>query len=150
MLFQYTDLLLLLRQRYIWLNRQLIYLHASNRPVYPNEFKSFKPGKWQETEEGLLLLQKLGCIHSDLYETGQIVNRAYSLQLLLTVGARFLMVTTQLLNTYKMASDSSRNSSTISFVLAGIYVLLHTLKVFMVASISDNTADKVSACATPR
>lgn len=157
MLYQYTDFVLLLRQRYIWLNREITTLGEivspstdglTGAPLYPNEFITIKRPPFENNSNSGAghALQALANIHDALYDCAEVGNRAYSIQLLATVGVRFLMVTTQLLNTYKMLADG-KSGSTVSFVLAGIYIILHTLKVFMFASLSSNTADKAQQTA---
>ncbi|KAK4882102.1 hypothetical protein RN001_005421 [Aquatica leii] len=141
MLFQYVDILLLLRQRYIWLNREIkkmsqkpyvwnfmktdkeLYsiIHLSN---YTNEESSFASAK--------MLIKRWGKLHGELSTTARLINRVYAFQLLCTICARFIMVTTQLINVYKSIQNPNQSdTNTISDNTAakardtGIY--LHTL-----------------------
>lgn len=71
------------------------------------------------------------------------VNRIYGIQLLVTITIRFIMITTQLINTYKVIQDPKLADS-VTHSLIAIYLFLHFSKLFMISAVSDNTATKVS------
>ncbi|XP_017778179.1 PREDICTED: putative gustatory receptor 28b [Nicrophorus vespilloides] len=131
MLFQYVDLFLLIRQRYIWLNRSVrnlgmeMKIHFLKSQCLPLDS----------------LIVQYGIIHNALYQIGNKINRSYGVQLLVTIIVRFIMVTTQLIYAYKIIQDPEQGDP-ISYTLLFMYLMLHTTKLFMVASISTNTSTK--------
>lgn len=154
-LFQYVDFVLLLRQRYIWLNRKikswsivveskyeecfflkndLVEKHIFVKPAHVNDLIDL------DLEVGLNVL---GEIHNNLYDISQKVNKVYSVRLLITVGMRMVMILTQLLTIYKYIFDKKNKPNPLTLVLVGIYLFLHTSKLFMIASLSSNMADRV-------
>lgn len=82
-------------------------------------------------------------IYYELCRVSRLVNKTYSIQILVTISSRFVMITTQLINTYNAVRNPNRGSS-IQYILLTTYLALHSLKIFMVASLSENTAAKVS------
>ncbi|KAF5279977.1 hypothetical protein FQR65_LT15115 [Abscondita terminalis] len=143
MLFQYVDILLLLRQRYIWLNREI-----RNTPQRRYEWNSLTTDKKLYSVVDIanavtpkILVKRWGKLHGELFTTAMLVNRAYGVQLLSTICARFIMITTQLINVYKSIQDPNQSDAN-TYTLMAIYLFLHGSKIFMVASISENTAAK--------
>lgn len=147
MLFQYVDILLLLRQRYVWLNKEIKEMGKAQTSGL-NEFKltslqvsgrTSGKNNCVSTED---LLITLGKVHIKLFDTAKLVNRTYGIQLLSSITARFIMITTQLINMYKIIKDPNTDNN-ITYSLVAIYLFLHVSKIFMIASISENTAAKV-------
>ncbi|KRT79786.1 hypothetical protein AMK59_6730 [Oryctes borbonicus] len=150
MLFQYVDLLLLIRQRFIWMNRRLRqlnnytdYFEKLTIPLTPivsdTDTKKYPIRTKLDSE---LILNNLAAIYVKLCQLSRLVNRTYGIQILVTVGSRFVMITTQLINTYNIIGDP-RFDSPIRYTLTFIYLFLHSSKIFMIASLSENTAAKV-------
>lgn len=165
-LFQYVNLVLLLWQRYKWINQQMKLLRKqmimrethNTFVIYSNEFLKNKKhdstflNQSNDTKnikmikddlENFLYIMK---IHNKLYIIGIHINRAYSLQLLLTITMRFIMLITQLLHIYKLLLDknySDGNNTASSNALIMIFLFLHFSKIFMVSAVSSITVNEV-------
>ncbi|GJQ74257.1 putative gustatory receptor [Trypoxylus dichotomus] len=61
--------------------------------------------------------------------------------ILITVGSRFVMITTQLINTYHTIRDASQGNLT-QYLVLSIYLTLHISKIFMIAIACENTSFK--------
>ncbi|XP_031333654.1 putative gustatory receptor 28b isoform X2 [Photinus pyralis] len=112
MMFQYVDILLLLRQRYIWLNRKIRSLSQASYGQYhclvvPKQCFAQENVQYIPTKK---LIRCIGKLHRDLYRTAKIINRTYGVQILVTISARFVMITTQLINLYKTIQDPNQGS----------------------------------------
>lgn len=151
MLFQYIDLLLLIRQRFIWMNKRLKNISKYSHPIYFDKSKistipilTIKPGKLSVVKkiEIDILLRNLAKIYNKLCKVSRLINRTYNIQILITVGSRFVMITTQLINTYYTISNPSKGSVT-RYIVLSIYMALHLSKIFMIACVSENTSSKV-------
>lgn len=148
MLFQYVDILLLLRQRYIWINKEI--RNKGDDKRFSKDIKFIKcydkvHGKEVNYPTQPLFenfIDSIAKIHSDMYHTAILINRSYGIQLLTTICARFVMITTQLINTYKTIQTPNKGDA-MQYIIFGIYLFLHISKIFMVASISENTSAKV-------
>lgn len=147
-LFQYVNMLLLIRQRIVWLNRKIRELSDSSKTIFTkrNSYIEEVPHlihvvPKEQFDLGRLIIN-LAKIHSKVYVVCKITNRMYGVQLLVTIAIRFVMITTQLINTYKVIQDPNLAGS-VTHSLIGIYLFLHFSKIFMVAAVSDNTATKV-------
>lgn len=148
MLFQYVDVLLLIRQRFIWLNRKIRDLSDFSKTIITvhNETHLTHGMPVNVTRRKLEtrnLITNLAKIHGKLFAVAKITNRIYGVQLLVTITIRFVMITTQLINTYKLIQDPKLADSVTHSIVA-IYLFLHFSKIFMVAAVSENTACKVS------
>lgn len=151
MLFQYVDLLLLIRQRFIWMNRKLRNLPNTNNspealriPITPIVCDGYNRKRSIQIQfDTELILNNLAKIYGNLCHVSRMVNRTYGIQILVTIGSRFVMITTQSINTYNIIRDPTQGSR-VQYALLAIYLMLHTSKIFMVASLSENTAAKVS------
>ncbi|GJQ74258.1 hypothetical protein Trydic_g19159 [Trypoxylus dichotomus] len=142
----YLDLLLLIRQRFIWMNRKLRQLNnyayhfemqIPLTPIVTNDKK--QPISIKLDSE--LILSNLAMIYGKLCKLSRLVNQTYGIQILVTVGSRFVMITTQLINTYNIIRDPKLGNP-IQYTIIFIYLLLHSSKIFMIASLSENTAAK--------
>lgn len=155
---QYTGILLLLCQRYYCLNKGItslrtqILLEQTKHifHIYPKEFSTAKqtslltghnnkPVKWSM----LQVLQSLGKIHNKLFDVSTHINRAYSPVLLLSVGTSFGMMISQLLATYYMVLHSKLTA--VSYLMVGIQLVLNSAKIFLISSVSSNTAKEVNS-----
>lgn len=150
MLFQFINILLLMRQRFIWVNREIKNLADLSRNKN-TERKRTKDKKRhivhvisQNSEDYRFLttITDYGRIHNRLNIVCKMTNRIFGIQLLVTITIRFVMITTQLINTYKVIQDPNLASSVTHSMIA-IYLFLNCAKLFMVAAVSDNTAAKV-------
>lgn len=149
MLFQYVNLVLLIRQRFIWLNRRLrqirrhpTYLNKCRLSLIPKlNYNSGNTSMIRKMEIETLLID-LAKIYAKLCSLSRFVNRTYNVQILITVASRFLMITTQLINTYNTIRDRSSEQVT-QYIVLSLYICLHFFKILMVASVSENTASKV-------
>lgn len=149
MLFQYVNMLLLIRQRFIWINRKVRQLSDLSKTIITMHDNNYTEGvphlihvtPVERFDSGHLIIN-LGKIHSKLHAVCKITNRMYGVQLLVTIAIRFVMITTQLINTYKVIQDP-RLAGSVTHSLIGIYLFLHFSKIFLVSALSDNTATKV-------
>nr|AVH87327.1 gustatory receptor 12 [Holotrichia parallela] len=144
MLFQYVNLLLLIRQRFIWVNRKLKSISNFSYPICVGENKvTLTPIQIVKHKSFLfdarLQLEVLAKIYSKLCDISRLTNWTYNIQILITVTSRFVMITTQLINTYNAIRDPRRGSY-IEYSVMSTYLALHLSKIFMVASVSENTA----------
>lgn len=147
---QYFNIVALMRQRYIWINRKLIYLRKINNNeadlVYPNDFfpikrtnhmKFVKPDVLQE-------LELLNRVHNILHNISTKVMQAYGVQLLFIIAMQFVTIIIQLLNSYKIINNQTATKrNMVNGILTLVNFLLHTSKIFAVCSISANTVAKV-------
>ncbi|KRT79785.1 hypothetical protein AMK59_6729 [Oryctes borbonicus] len=149
MLFQYIDLVLLIRQRFVWINQRLedvckyshpINLDKHKRPLVP--VLSIKTTKLSPISRFDVLLENLANIYSKLCDVSRLVNRAYNIQILVTVGSRFVMITIQLINIYRTIRDPDKGNVA-QYLVLSVYLILHIGKIFMVACICENTSFKV-------
>lgn len=146
MLFQFVDLLLLIRQRFIWINREIRNLTSFSRKISTigetveiNQLMQVHP----KNSDFKSVIKSLGKIQNKLYFVCKVTNRNYGMQLLVTVTIRFIMITTQLINTYKVIQDP-RLAGSVTHSLIAIYLFFNFTKLFMVCALSTNTAAKVS------
>lgn len=123
MLFQYVDILLILRQKYVSLNAIV-----KERGVIKNNITFLKR-----------YVRKIANSHDKLYQVCLNINKMYGIQLLVTIAARFIMITIQLINVYKLIQDGSLlQTDSISYALPFIYLFLHGSKIFMIVAVSEN------------
>lgn len=153
MLFQYVNVLLLMRQRFIWVNREVKNLAELSKNKNTERRRPKEKRKRQlvhvvsqcsEDYRFLSAVVDYGRIHNRLNMVCKMTNRIFGIQLLVTITIRFIMITTQLINTYKVIQDPNLASSVTHSMIA-IYLFLNCAKLFMVAAVSDNTAAKVSS-----
>lgn len=124
MLFQYVDILLILRLRYVRLNRL----------IDGKEMRLLK--KWQLETYRIKLIAKL---HYRLHEICANVNQMYGVQILITICVRFIMITMQLIIIYKsIQQDYVEDANVIYYILSGIYLFLHISKLLMIVAVSEN------------
>lgn len=150
MLFQFVNILLLMRQRFIWVNREVKDLAelSKNKNTERKRAKDKKRhivhviSQNSEDYRFLTTIIDYGRIHNRLSIVCKMTNRIFGIQLLVTITIRFVMITTQLINTYKVIQDPTLASSVTHSMIA-IYLFLNCAKLFMVAAVSDNTAAKV-------
>lgn len=148
-LFQYVNMLLLIRQRFIWLNRKIKDLSNSSKTIFTTRDNNYieeiphliRVVPKEQFDSGHVIIN-LAKVHSKLHVVSKVTNRMYGVQLLVTIAIRFIMITTQLINTYKVIQDPHLAGS-VTHSLIAIYLFLHFSKIFMVAAVSDNTASKV-------
>lgn len=165
-LFQYVNLVLLLWQRYKWINKQMKLLRKqmimqdthNTFMIYSKEFlnkKNYNTTYINQSNdkknikmitdnlETFLYIMK---IHNKLYIIGININRAYSAQLLLTIAMRFIMLITQLLHIYKLLLDkkyADDNNSISAHILIFIFLILHFSKILMLSAVSSITVNEV-------
>lgn len=151
MLFQYINVLLLMRQRFIWVNREVKNLAELSRNKNTERVRVKDKRRQivqvisQNSEDNYRFLSRIidyGRIHNRLNIVCKMTNRIFGIQLLVTITIRFVMITTQLINTYKVIQDPTLATSVTHSMIA-IYLFLNCAKLFMVAAVSDNTAAKV-------
>lgn len=144
---QYFNIVALMRQRYIWINRKLTYLRKINNHeadlVYPNDFVPVKRTNYMKPDV-LQELEILNRVHNMLHNISAKVMQAYGVQLLFIIAMQFVTIIIQLLNTYKFINNqTATKQNMVNGILTLVYFLLHTLKIFSVCSISANTVKKV-------
>lgn len=129
-IFQYCNLLLLLRQRYRYLHRFLEKIARNKRSLLelpPIDIKIKKAAK----------------IHGKLHKIAKQINVTYEFQLFTIILVRFILIMTQLINLYRIIIDPMWGD-TLSYVVVMIYLLFHVFKISFIACLSDDVAQKVN------
>lgn len=127
MLFQFVDILLILRRRYVRLNQL----------ITNEETKLLR--KWYLEAHRVKIIAKLHC---KLHKICLDVNRMYGVQLLVTICIRFVMITMLLITIYKLIQqDYMEKIDTIYYILCAIYLLMHISKLFMIVAVAENITE---------
>lgn len=150
MLCQYINLVLLVRQRFMLSNIRLKTISKFSYPILTNDMDIYVVPVLRQNDfttnltryQNSLLLIDLAKIYDKLCAVSRLINYAYNIQILVTVGSRFVMITTQLLSIYN-AIRIPEYENNIQYAILVTYLTLNLLKIFVVASASENTAAKV-------
>lgn len=143
MVLQFIDILLLICQRFTALNKKLEHLILSNvYSIYINKRRNpMKPAACGQINSEMVITS-LGKIYNELCLVSRLLNKTFNIQILLTITCRFIMLTAQMVSIYNIIKGAHNDA--VQNALASVYCVLHAVVIFLLATVSQYTADEVS------
>ncbi|XP_044735601.1 putative gustatory receptor 28a [Chrysoperla carnea] len=149
---QFVNSSLLLWQRFKWLNMKADDLRNAEIDLFKNDkYLNLGPSSIIESQNKIEFDKQyhifiISQIHDKLCDVSKNFNGVYSVQLLISMAARFIIVTAELIKMYKIFNNLS-DTIIVSLILSLIRFLLHTSNIFMIASACSLTENEAKQTA---